>query len=137
MAQPPAETTAAPAATTPERTRLASLPAKVYFETGQTNLGPQGQEVVAAVASTVKEAGGAVGAVAITGFTDRTGNPNQNLELAKGRAEAVKDELVAEGLSETEVVMKPPTFVTDSGSDAEARRVEIAVEASPEPQQQP
>lgn len=69
--------------------------------------------------------------MAVTGFTDRTGNPDQNLELAKERAQAVKDGLVAEGLNESEVVMKPPSFVTGSGSDAEARRVEIAPEPQP------
>lgn len=128
MAQTPAETTTAQDTAARERTRLASLPAKIYFETGQADLGAQGQQAVSEVASTVKEEGGAV---AVTGFTDRTGNPDQNLELAKERAQAVKEGLVAEGLNESEVVMKPPSFVTGSGSDAEARRVEIAPEPQP------
>lgn len=125
VAQTPAQTPESTPAETaaPERTRLASLPAKVYFEIDQASLGPQGQQEVAAVAGTVMEEGGSV---AITGYTDRTGNPDHNLELAKQRANAVKDELVAEGMKETDIIMKPPSFVTGSGSDAEARRVEIA-----------
>jgi K(+)-stimulated pyrophosphate-energized sodium pump len=63
----------------------------------------------------------------VTGFADRTGNRAANLDLAKRRATAVRDALVAEGVPADRVRMKPPQDVTGSGSDTEARRVEIAV----------
>jgi len=63
--------------------------------------------------------------VELTGYTDKTGDAAQNEELAKNRAVAVKDALVAGGLSEASIAMKPPMFVTGSSNDAEARRVEI------------
>ena len=63
----------------------------------------------------------------VTGFADRTGNHAANVELAKRRATAVRDALVAEGIPADRVRLKPPQDVTGPGSDREARRVEIAV----------
>jgi membrane fusion protein, multidrug efflux system len=63
----------------------------------------------------------------VTGFADRTGNHASNVELAKRRATAVRDALVAEGIPADRVRLKPPQDVTGPGSDQEARRVEIAV----------
>ncbi len=62
----------------------------------------------------------------VTGYADRTGNHAANVELAKRRAAAVRDALLAEGLPADRVRMKPPVDVTGSGSDEQARRVEIA-----------
>jgi outer membrane protein OmpA-like peptidoglycan-associated protein len=65
--------------------------------------------------------------VALTGYTDKTGDVAKNEELAKSRASAVRDALKAAGVAEASVEMKPPMFVEvgAGGSDAEARRVEI------------
>ena len=63
----------------------------------------------------------------VTGFADRTGNHAANVELAKRRAVAVRDALVALGIPAARVRLKPPQDVTGSGSDREARRVELAV----------
>lgn len=82
-----------------------------------------GRQAVAAVASSAKTNDTAV---ALTGYTDQTGNAEQNLALAKDRANAVHDELVSEGVPESNIVMKAPQFVTGTGSDAQARRVEIS-----------
>ncbi len=107
---------------TATRLQVAGLPAKVYFEPGVADV-PGGDRVkLAAVASTIRADGGAV---AITGYTDHTGSPDQNLALAKDRAAAVRSALVAEGVSETKIVLQPPAFVTGTGSNDEARRVEI------------
>jgi hypothetical protein len=100
-----------------------ALPAKVYFEVDQAEIGDQGKKLVGDVVQIIKKAGGMK--VDITGFTDKTGDPEKNLDLAKRRAQAVRDALVAAGVPEGDITMKPPFFVTGTGSDAEARRVEI------------
>ena len=62
----------------------------------------------------------------VTGFADRTGNYGANVALAKRRATAVRDALVAEGIPAERIRLKEPQEVTGSGSDSDARRVEIA-----------
>jgi len=63
----------------------------------------------------------------VTGFADRTGDRAANVDLAQRRATAVRDALVAEGIPADRVRLKPPQDVTGTGSDRNARRVEIAV----------
>ena len=62
----------------------------------------------------------------VTGYADRTGNHAANVELAKRRAIAVRDVLVAEGIAPERIRLKAPQDVTGPGSDREARRVDIA-----------
>jgi outer membrane protein OmpA-like peptidoglycan-associated protein len=101
-----------------------SLPAKVYFEVGSAAIGADGSKTIGAAADMIKKDGLKV---AVTGYTDKTGDVAKNEELAKSRAAAVRDALKAAGVAETSVEMKPPMFVEigAGGSDAEARRVEI------------
>jgi outer membrane protein OmpA-like peptidoglycan-associated protein len=63
----------------------------------------------------------------VTGFADRTGNHTANVELAKRRAAAVRDALVAEAIPGDRIRLKAPIDVTGSGTDDQARRVELAV----------
>ena len=63
----------------------------------------------------------------VTGFADRSGDRAGNADLAKRRAAAVRDALVAEGVPADRVHLKPPQDVVGTGDDREARRVEIAV----------
>ena len=65
--------------------------------------------------------------ILITGYADRNGNAADNLELAKRRAEATRDELVKLGVDERRVKLVPPVSVTGSGSDDHARRVDLVV----------
>ena len=53
----------------------------------------------------------------VTGFADRTGNPAANVDLAKRRATAVRDALVAEGIPADRVRLKQPQDVTGPGSE--------------------
>ena len=70
-----------------------------------------------------------MGKVELTGYTDRTGDLAINEALAKRRAQSVRDALVAAGVPEADIVLKPPLFVEagHAGADAEARRVEISL----------
>ncbi len=106
------------------QTAATSLPASVYFDSGQAALNDDDRRIIAAVASSVK-AGDAP--VAVTGYTDQSGNLDQNLELAKDRAAAVRDALVQEGVPASRVVMAPPASLTGTGSAEDARRVEITL----------
>ena len=125
----PAAAPAAPAAKpvpAPAAAATTMLPAKIYFAVGAPN--PEGPSIatLAQAAIAVKNQGVAVD---ITGYTDSTGDVAKNQELAKQRALAVRDRLIAAGVPKGKINMKPPFSITTTGtgSDAEARRVEITL----------
>ena len=97
---------------------------KFYFASGKADLAAGARE---ALLDVVKGAQ-AGRKVAISGFHDATGNAAQNAELAKQRALAVRDVLVAAGVAEGQIELKKPEQIADNGSDAEARRVEISLQ---------
>ena len=61
----------------------------------------------------------------VTGYADKRGSVERNRRIAEERAKAVRDALVAAGVEQDRIVMKAPATVTGSGTDADARRVEI------------
>jgi K(+)-stimulated pyrophosphate-energized sodium pump len=63
----------------------------------------------------------------ISGYTDATGDPARNEELAKERAKAVREALKAAGVPEERINMKKPEVITGSGTEAQARRVEVSL----------
>ena len=97
---------------------------KFYFASGKADLATGASE---ALADVVKGAQ-AGRKLAISGFHDATGNAAQNAELAKKRALVVRDSLMAAGVAEGQIELKKPEQVTGTGSDAEARRVEISLQ---------
>ena len=97
---------------------------KFYFASGKADLAAGAAE---AMADLVKGAQ-AGRKLAISGFHDSTGDATRNAELAKQRALAVRDALMAAGVAESQIDLKKPEQVTGSGNDAEARRVEITME---------
>lgn len=104
-----------------------SLPAKLYFVTGQKSLPADGKASIDAAIAFLKSKGSSK--VEITGYTDKSGDRTANLELAKQRAIAVRAALEAEGVDRDRIDMKPPAEVTGGGNDREARRVEINIRA--------
>jgi outer membrane protein OmpA-like peptidoglycan-associated protein len=123
----PATTSPAPAPASPAQMGAGSLPAKIYFETGKSELNTEGSAVVKSVASAL--AANPSAKVDLTGFTDKTGDTAANEELAKKRAMSVRSALETAGVAADRVNTKPPMFVeigAAGGSDAEARRVDIA-----------
>lgn len=95
---------------------------KVYFDTGDANIDSADREQIASVAQAARDT---EREVTITGYTDHTGDQGTNEELAKNRAMAVREALVNEGVREDRIVMDPPRSVTGTGTDVEARRVDI------------
>jgi len=103
---------------------MAGFPYKVYFDVGSAVLGADASATLSAAAGAIRRDGVKV---SLTGYTDRTGNVATNEALAKSRALAVRDALMAAGIAEGDIDMRPPMFVESGagGDDAQSRRVEI------------
>ena len=96
----------------------------VHFASGKSTLDAEAPRLLKGFAPAMKAGPNPID---VTGFADRTGNHAANVELAKRRAMAVRDALVAEGIPADRIQLKAPVDVTGSGSDEQARRVELAV----------
>lgn len=105
-----------------------SLPvlSKLYFATDVAAVSDEGQSALRAAIEAAKAHPGA--RLAVSGFHDKTGNADQNHELAKQRATAVRDALVAAGIDTTRIELRKPEVTEGGGDDREARRVEVRVE---------
>jgi len=97
---------------------------KFYFASGKAELAGGANAALADVAKAVAEGKKAV----VSGFTDASGDPAKNEELAKQRAFAVRDALKAAGIAEDKIELKKPEQLTGSGNPAEARRVEVSLQ---------
>jgi len=97
---------------------------KLYFDTGKTDLPADAAGKLAPLADKAKASGQKV---KISGYHDATGNLEQNQEIAKQRAVAVRDHLKSAGVAEDKIEMAKPEHTQGSGNDAEARRVEVSL----------
>ena len=97
---------------------------KFYFATGKADLAIGANEALAEVVKGVIEGGKMA---VVSGFHDATGDAALNAELAKQRALAVRDALKVLGVAEDKVELKKPEVTQGSGSNAEARRVEVVL----------
>jgi membrane fusion protein (multidrug efflux system) len=104
-------------------TRPAGATVSVHFAAGEATLDAEAIRLLKGLAPAMK---GGTNPIDVTGFADRRGNRAANVELAKRRAIAVREALLAEGLTADRVRLQTPREVTGSGSDRDARRVEIA-----------
>ena len=96
---------------------------KFYFATGKAELAQGGNEALADVVAGIKAGQRGV----ISGYTDANGDADKNAELAKQRAFAVRDALVALGVSADKLELKKPEAVENTGNNAAARRVEVVL----------
>lgn len=96
---------------------------KFFFASGKAELAAGANEALADVVKGVAEGKKAV----VSGFHDATGDAALNAELAKQRAVAVAEALKALGVAEDKVELKKPEVTQGSGSNAEARRVEVVL----------
>jgi ammonium transporter, Amt family len=111
---------------------LAAFPADVKFDINKSEIPAASAEAIKKVAEHLKA--NADAKVQVSGFTDKTGDPEKNKELAKARAFAVRDALKAAGVAEDKIVLVKPEAVMTVGSAEEARRVEMTLakaEAAP------
>jgi outer membrane protein OmpA-like peptidoglycan-associated protein len=98
--------------------------ASVYFATGSAALDDTARGVIRMKAAEVM---GVRTPIIITGYADKTGRSGNNVELAKQRARAVRDALVQLGVHGERIHLEQPADVTGSGSDDQARRVDMKV----------
>jgi len=98
---------------------------KVYFEVGKADL-PEDAPILLRPAMRAAQA--VEGSkLMISGYHDASGDPAANAELAKRRAFAVRDFLIAAGVPQSRIELAKPV-VTTGGADAdEARRVEVTL----------
>ena len=97
---------------------------KFYFASASAALATGAAEALGDVVKGVAAGQKAV----ISGYHDVTGDPAKNEELAKQRALAVRDALAALGIGEDKVDLRKPEVTTATGSNAEARRVEVTLQ---------
>jgi cytochrome c oxidase subunit 2 len=94
----------------------------VFFAKGKDTIGPEGARAVTAAAEAMK-ADPAL-KLSLSGFADKSGNANANLDLAKRRAQKVRDALKTAGVDASRIKLEKPEFVI--GADAaQSRRVDI------------
>jgi membrane fusion protein (multidrug efflux system) len=98
--------------------------ASVYFATGSATLDDTAMGVIRLKAAEVM---GIETPITITGYADKTGRTSNNAELAKQRALAVRDALVQFGVRTDRIRLQQPLNVTGSGTDDQARRVDMKV----------
>jgi K(+)-stimulated pyrophosphate-energized sodium pump len=97
---------------------------KFFFASGKADIASGAAAALADVAKGVVDGKMAV----VSGYTDASGDPAMNEELAKQRAFAVRDALKAAGVAEDKIELKKPEQLTGSGDAAQARRVEVALQ---------
>ena len=96
----------------------------VYFARGSAVVDTEAQRALRVGAAAYAGIGTQI---LITGYADRTGDVAANVELAKRRAVAVRDELVHLGIEPRRIKLEPPANVTGTGTDDQARRVDVIV----------
>jgi outer membrane protein OmpA-like peptidoglycan-associated protein len=122
-----ARSTTPPASAAPATPRpVAGAPvARLYFEPDQAwpsgELGPRLAPVLARLKAEPDTK------ALVSGFHDRRGSTERNATLALRRAESVRRVLIREGIAADRIVLAKPQRTTGSGSDREARRVEVTV----------
>ncbi len=120
----PDAVSAAQAASDAASVKVESGVIKFYFASAKAGLAAGAGDALQDVIKQAK----AGRKLVISGFHDATGDAEKNAELAKQRALAVRDALKSAGVTEQQIDVKKPEQMTTSGSDAEARRVEVTLQ---------
>ncbi len=94
---------------------------KFFFATGKAEVAAGANTALVEVVKGVAEGK----KIEISGYHDATGDLAKNQELAKLRAIAVADALKSLGVAEDKISLKKPEQSQASGTNAEARRVEV------------
>lgn len=103
----------------------------VYFDFNKASLSPEGKQIVQQLATQIKATGATT--VTVTGKTDLSGPDGYNLSLSRRRAEAVKAELVRDGVAASGIVVRytgkrePPVPTADGVREPRNRVVEVTM----------
>lgn len=116
----------------PEGSAVVATPAgvvpglKVYFDSGKADVAAEFAEKSAPMVEYMK--GNTITTAVISGFNDPTGDPEANARLAKHRAEAVQQALVAAGVPKERTVLEKPAETTGTGAtNTASRRVDVVI----------
>jgi phosphate transport system substrate-binding protein len=105
------------------------LPFNVHFTSGSSKLDNKAYRDLGRLLQLMEDSHGQSIGVVLLGFTDDVGDPQKNLDLSRQRAETVKDELIAVGISPRVVEGFGKSKPVASNSTAEGRsrnrRVEV------------
>lgn len=110
---------------------VTKLKSDILFPTGKATLKPEAKENLREMAEIMKKYPENV--LTVKGFTDNTGTSAINEKLSAARAEAVKKELVGDGLTEQAISTQglgpafPVAENTTSSGRSQNRRVEIEI----------
>jgi len=135
VATQPAAPVAAPAAPPPPAPAAAPAPARnyiVFFDFDKADLKSDAQTVVRQAAQGFKNSTG-VTRIEATGHADRAGTPAYNMKLSQRRAEAVRAELIAQGVPANAITIaakgetQPLVQTADGVREPQNRRVEIVL----------
>ena len=102
----------------------------VFFDFDRSNLTPEARQIVQTAAQNARTASG-VTRINVTGHADRSGPASYNLGLSRRRAEAVRAELIRNGIAPNEIAMfakgetDPLVPTPDGVREPQNRRVEI------------
>ena len=122
----PAASSAAPAAASPGSAAAdADNGNAVYFAPNRAGIDATGQVRLLDIAAAMKAQPAA--RATLHGYVDASGNAKRNKELARQRAQAVRDALVAAGVPADRIALQAPADITGGSSPAQARRVDIVL----------
>lgn len=98
---------------------------RFYFARGKSDLAAGAKDALAEAIAAAR----AGKKLVISGYHDSTGSAQINAEIAKKRAFAVRDALLAEGVSADSLQLKKPEVMPNTqGSDPNARRVDVRIQ---------
>jgi outer membrane protein OmpA-like peptidoglycan-associated protein len=98
---------------------------RLYFELGKADLPA---DAATALAPYVVAAKASHRGIAVLGYHDASGDAAANAELAKQRANTVRDLLVSAGVPGESIELRKPALTTGDGDPREARRVEVMLQ---------
>ncbi|WP_229796577.1 OmpA family protein [Thermomonas carbonis] len=99
--------------------------AAVYFASGSADLPADAGDTLGQLVQHLKDDPAA--RATVSGYHDASGDPAQNAELAKQRAQNVAGALAAAGIDDTRVDLEKPVLAIEGTSAEDARRVEVTV----------
>lgn len=98
----------------------------IYFEAGSSRLSDDSVDGLAPVLAALEAKPEAV--VLLSGFHDETGSAVANAVIAKERAMAVREALLAARVPAERVLLRRPAVALGGSDSAQARRVEVRVQ---------